>query len=94
MRFALCLVETSLKWSLQLSDGGGKRGGEKRQRLLPHKVEENRSHHQRSMGEWEGIRPELEPHSAVSPSDLQESTASIQASLCVCGGGQECVRGV
>lgn len=34
VRLALCLVEASLKWSLQFSDGGGKRGGEGRQRLL------------------------------------------------------------
>lgn len=37
VRFALCLVETSLKWSLQLSNRGGKRGEEGRQRLLLHK---------------------------------------------------------
>lgn len=67
-RLSLCLVETSLKYSLQVFDGSGKTRGEGRQGFLPPKDPEKKIvYHQRSMGrQWEGSRPELEPHAAVS----------------------------
>lgn len=81
VRLALCLVETSLKWSLQLSDRDGKRSGREAKTSTQGSKKIGLPSKEYGGGEWEGIRPELEPHTAVSPSDLQENAASIRASL-------------